>query len=194
MNLFARHVDHEEQVLEAVELEHVGHGQVAGLDDGVERERGVERYVGPRQLQLQVVYQVAEGRVAKEAVAGVDIVLESSDVSFRVLLDFVYLRLEVADHFLVNGQVAHVHVLALDVFLHELAIPVGQLNLRVAHLARPARRVQQQHLLASAVLHPEVVLLMVVAEEDDVEARHLLGHGLGGVFFILGRDDAAAKA
>ena len=67
--LLASHAEHEHQVLETVKLEHVGLGDIASLDDAVERQGGVKRDVSLRNLQLQVVDEVCEGGVAEEAVA-----------------------------------------------------------------------------------------------------------------------------
>ena len=194
MYLFACHLYDEEQVLERVELEHVGHGDRTGLDDGIERQRSRQRDFGTRQLELQVVDEVGERRVAKEALSGVDGRLEVADDAVAVLVDFINLGLEGTYHLLVYFHVADVHVAPVYLLAYQLAVGVFQYDVGLADLACPARRVEQQHLSAFAVLDPEVVLLVVVAEEHDVESRYLAGYGLRGILLVAVSPYAAALA
>ena len=137
--------------------------------------------------------EVGKCRVAKETLAGIDGVLECANVlSDKVfhLLDFF---LEVLHHLLVNLLVSHADDVALDFFLHQFALLVGQRDVGSRHVLGKAAGVQNQYLLPCAVSHPFVVYLMVVTGEDDVEAGHLFGNGLGGILVILVGLDAAVQ-
>ena len=59
-DLLTSHTEDEQQILETVELEHIALCHIACLDNGIEGEWGVERYVGFRDLQLQVMDQISE--------------------------------------------------------------------------------------------------------------------------------------
>ena len=193
-DLLPSHAKHEQQVLEAVQLKHVGHGHVARLDGRIKREGRRQRDVGMGYLQLQVVYQVGEGRVAEEALASIDGCLESANLLADILFHLLDLRLEVFHHVLVDLLVEHTDDLALDVLLLQPAVLVGQLNLSLCHVSHITRRVDDQHLLARLVGHPFVVNQMVVSEEDDVEAGHLSGHRSRRVLLIVLSDDASVLA
>ena len=101
---------------------------------------------------------------------------EAPDFAVYVGLHLVNLRLEVVHHLLVYLFVKHADNLALDVLLAQMPVLECQLNLSLGYVLAVARRVNQQHVLALFVLDPLVVNLMVVAEEDDVEAGHLAGY------------------
>ena len=172
----ASHAEHVEQVLKTVELEHVTLSDIAGLDGGVERQGRIERDVGLGDLQLQVVDEVCESRVAEETFPRVDGMFEATDFAVYISLYLVYLCLEVVHHLLVYLLVKHADYFALDVLLGQMPVLECQFNLCLGNVLSIARRVNQKDILALFVLDPLVVNLMVVAEEDDVEAGHLAGY------------------
>ena len=90
-----------------------------------------------------------------------------------------------AEHLLIDGFVGHTDNLALDILLHQMSVLVGELDLCISHVLHIAAGVDAEHLLSSLVLNPFVMHLMVVSEEDDVEAWHLFGHSLGSVLLVF---------
>ena len=99
-----------------------------------------------------------------------------------------------AEHLLVDGLVGHVHNLTLDILFHQMAVLIGELYLSLCHVLHIAAGIDAEHLLAFLVGNPVVVHLMVVSEEDDVEARHLLGHSLRSVLLVFISLDTALQS
>ena len=129
--------------------------------------------------------EVCKCRIAEEAVAGVDRLLELTDMLTDKVLHLLDVLGKVLHHLFVNLLVEYADDVALDVLLHEFALLEGQRDISLCHVLDETTGVKAQHLLAVAVGNPVVVYLVVVAEEDDVEARHLLGYQLSGILIVL---------
>ena len=175
-DFLASHLEYKQQVLKAIQLEHVCLCNLAGIDGGIECQGGVERYVGFRDAHLQIVNQICKCRVAKETLAGVDRILKVSNPLTHVFLNLIDGRLEVGNHLLVDLLVAHIYNVTDNAFLAKLAILVCQRNLCFSHVVYIARGIYTKHLFASFVGDQHVVYLVVVTKEDNVETRNLTGY------------------
>ena len=142
------HAQHAELVFKAIELEHVGHGDGALADFRVERQGGVQRDVGTGDLQLQLMDEVGEGRIAEIAVAGAGLVGKGADAALHKGLDAVYVGLEMGHHLLVHRFVTNVDYLAFDVFVHHLAALVGQRDGGLGQILHIARGIDAEHVVA----------------------------------------------
>ena len=193
-NFLTRHAQHEHQVLESVQFEHVGLPHLTRLDFRVEGQWRGQRYLRLRYLQLQRVYQVSECRVAEEAVARIDGIFELAYTLSHKVLHLPDVLVEVCHHLLVYVLVLHVDDVAADRLLRQPALLESQRDVRLGYILHKAARVDAQHLLPLAVGNPFVVHLMVMSEEDDVEAGNVLGHRLSGILLILVSLDAVVQS
>ena len=119
-------------VLVFVEVEHIAHEDISLTNDGVEGERCVERYVCPRNLQLQVVDQVAEGAVAKIAIAHIDGSFETSDTAVDIVVHAVDVCLEKLHVRFVDRHVCHTDELTRHLFVDHLSVFHLQLYVGIA--------------------------------------------------------------
>ena len=138
--------------------------------------------------------QVSKGRITKETLACIDRVLKFANALAHKVFYLLYLLAEVLHHLLVNLFVFHTDNAPLDVLLHQLTLLEGQRNVGLGNVLHKAAGIQTQHLFVGTVGYPVVVHLMVVSEEDDVEAWHLLGHCLCGILVVLVSLDAAVQS
>ena len=138
--------------------------------------------------------QVGKGRVAKETLTRVYGVLEFANLLTHEVFHLLYLLAEVLHHLLVYLFVLDADNLALDDLLHQLALLVGQRDVSLGNVLYKAARIQTQHLFVGTVGYPVVVHLVVVSEEDEVEAWHLLGYSLRGVLLVLVSRDATVQS
>ena len=132
-DFLTREAHHVELVLELIEVEHVADKDRSLVDGGIEGERSIERDVGARDLQLQVQDEVVECRVAKEAVAGVDAVLEHTNLTIHEVVDFLNLWLEMCHECFVDGLIDNIDEVALDVFRDNFALSQRYLHLCICN-------------------------------------------------------------
>ena len=182
---FSCHAEGEKQILEAVKFKHIRHCHITGFDGRIKGQRGCQRDVGIGDLQLQVVDQVGKGRVAEETVPGIDRRFETTDLLTDVSLYGIDVLLEVCQHLLVDHLVFHVDDRAFDVLVHHLTVLNSQYDVSLCYILDPAGRIDDEHLLTFLVGNPFVMYLMVVAEEDHVEAWHFSGNGCRRILLIV---------
>ena len=96
----------------------------------------------------------------------------------------------------IKGQIVSVLDEEIDqqMLSHKMAVLVVQLYLCLGDVAYVAAGVDAQHLLALCIRYPHVVHLMVVTEEDDVEAGYLTSHRLRTVLLVLIGLDASVQS
>ena len=164
------------------------------MDNRIERQGGCNRNVGTGNLQLQFMDKVGKGRIAEETLTGIDGVLEAADLAVYISLHGVDVFLEMADHLFVDLLIEHADNLSLDVLFNELALVERQFNLCFCHILHIAGWVDDQYLLTFFVGNPLIVYLMVVTEEDDIEAGHLTGYSCRCILFVTVGNDATVLA
>ena len=120
--------------------------------------------------------------------------LESAYLATAVSLHLVDLRLEVGEHLLVDFLVGHVDDFARDILLGELAVLIGKSYFGLSHILDITAGIDAKNLTTILVGNPLIMNLMVVSEEDNVEAWNLLGYSLCGILFIVGCLDAAIES
>ena len=99
-----------------------------------------------------------------------------------------------SEHFLIDVFVEHTDNLAIDGLIRQFPFLEGELYLCLSHILHVARRVNEEHALTLFVGNPLVVYLVVVSEEDDVEAWYLVCNGCRSVLFVLIGDDTTVLA
>ena len=198
-DFFARHAHYVELVLVFIEIEHVAHVDWAGFQNRVELKGSVERNVGFCNLQLEVEDEIVEGRTAEELVAAIDGSFEVTNLLAHIFLYFRNLRFESLHEILIDRTICHIYNLACHLFVsyHHLLLSVHLFfvecegNFCICHANGVVGRIQTNHLLSVCVGYGFVVARMVVAEENQVEARHFFCHLDRGVFIIFGSLDTS---
>ena len=163
-------------ILVLIEIEHVAYLHITSFNHFIKGERSVERDVGTGNLQLQVMDEITEGTAAEIAVAGVDSLLEHADLTVDIVIDTIYICLEMVHELFVNGEVGHADHLSCHLFIKDPSIFHRNLDLGIAHHQSYARRVEAYNNASLVVGDDVLVLRMVMTVENQVEPGYFLGY------------------
>ena len=120
--------------------------------------------------------EITEGAAAEIAVAGIDGLLEHTDLAVDVVIDTIDICLEMVHELFVNGEVGHADHLSCHLFIKDPSIFHRNLDLGIAHHQSYARRVEAYNNASLVVGDDVLVLRVVMTVEDQVEPRYFLCH------------------
>ena len=193
-HLAARQQHGVEHVLVTIEVEHVAHIDVASLDGGVQREGGGDGDVGMGDVELHLVDEVHEGAGTEVGVARRDGLGERADALGNVFLDELHLRGEGSHEVGVGFIVEDGDVGGIGVRQGPSAVLLLQRECQLRDAAGAVGGVDKGYDLTLGGDDSVAVEVMVVAEDDGVEAGYRARHLLGGILGVCVGDDAAIKA
>ena len=181
----SREVHGVEHVLVLVEVEHVADVDVAIADLGIVGQRRSHGDVGTGDGELQRVDEVDKSRGAEVGIAGGDGLRHRAYAPRHEAVDGGILPCEACHEVGTHVEVVDGRDLSADVLRCHAAVADGACNPDIGNGVCGVGGVEHQYGVARRCGCPHVGAHVVVAAQDDVEARDTLCHLHGSVFAVL---------